>query len=232
VARTFRRTVLSVRALPEHVVARFAANPEAAFADARVLKAGNSATVVRSELGGRPCVIKRYNRKSLWQVLRRALRPVPRYRRAWRNGQALHLLGIPTARPLVLVERRVGPWRGVAYLVMEDLGDADLASELAGTGAADQRLEAAVALLRALAVAGLVHGDTKASNFLVHGERVAVVDLDAMRLGGRGQRRDLVRFLANFDGRPALRARCATLLGAVGLAPDREVGFAPPRRPL
>lgn len=188
------------------------------MAGAAVLKDGNSATVVRLRLGDRGYVVKRYNHKNAWQALRRNLRPTARFRRAWCNGQRLHMLHIPTARPLLLLERRFGPLRGVAYLVMEDLGDLDLATAAAG----DTDLDGAVVqgtttLLRALSAAGLVHGDTKASNFLLTDRGVAIIDLDALREGEAGRAGDLQRFLANFDGRPALQRRFEQALVEAGL---------------
>jgi hypothetical protein len=48
--------------------------------------------------------------------------------------------------------------------------------------------------------AGLRHGDTKASNFLLHEHRLYCVDLDALALDRDGWRRDVARFLENWDG--------------------------------
>jgi Ser/Thr protein kinase RdoA (MazF antagonist) len=188
-----------------------------------VLKAGNSATVIRAEVGARRCVVKRYNVKGPWHALRRSLRIIPRFRRSWLNGQRLHLLAIPTARPLALVERRWGPGRGVAYLVMEDLSDPgvggprDLAEEVR-SGVAAERVDQVVALFQALQVGELSHGDTKATNFLVDAhDRLCLIDLDAMRSGRRALAGDVARFLDNFAGRPALRRRYAEALRAAGL---------------
>lgn len=208
-------------------------HPDRAVAAGELLKDGRSATVVRVRVEGQSWVIKRYNVKNVWQRLRRSLRPVPRYRNAWRNGQRLHLLGIPTARPVALVERRRGPLRDAAYLVMEDLGDTDLlaAARHAELGAAIvAEIAALFATLRAL---GIAHGDTKATNFLLVGgglpgagpdagapaaePRVALIDLDAMRESRRGAARDVERFLANWQDRPQLAERFRAAFRSVGL---------------
>ena len=196
----------------------FADDPESAFRGAEVLKAGNTATVVRTRLGGRTCIVKRYNRRTRWQALRWAFKPLPRYRRAWLNGQRLHFLGVPTARPLALLERRIGPLRGKGYLVMEDCGDSDLGREVAAAGLSGPRLEEVVRLFLALQAAELVHGDTKASNFLVGRRTLRLVDLDAMGEGRLGQQHDRRRFLANFDGNPEVRERIEAAFAAAGLA--------------
>jgi len=222
--RDWRRYLVAVRGAWDDDLAALLDDPEAAMADAAVLKAGNSATVVRARLGTGTCVIKRYNHKNRWQALRRNLRPLARFRAAWCNGQRLHMLEIPTARPLALLERRWGPWRGVAYLVMEDLAGAagdglDLAAEVAAAGLDDARLAQVVQIFRDLETAELVHGDTKASNFLVVADAVHLVDLDALGEGGAaGRAGDRRRFLDNFRRLPELQARIEAAFAAAGLA--------------
>ena len=61
------------------------------------------------------------------------------------------------------------------------------------------RLEQIANLLQQLAAAGLVHGDTKATNFLIHNDRVHLIDLDGLRVGHYLDA-DIRRFLDNFDG--------------------------------
>lgn len=167
------------------------------FLAAEAVKLGNSATLVRMD-ATLPVIVKRYNIKNLRQGLRRMLRPTPRSRRAWMMGQLLNFLDLPTARPLALVEERRRILPGVAYLVMEDLGQRDLATEVAEAGLSDARLLELTELFGLLKRAGLTHGDTKATNFLIHQGRVHLIDLDAMRLGLGGFERDLKRFLDNW----------------------------------
>lgn len=227
-----RRRLLALRSAWEPALEAFLANPGPAVAGGEVIKAGNSATVVRVRIGEHSRIVKRYNLKSPWQALRRSLRPLPRYRRSWLNGQRLNLLRIPTARPLALLEQRWGPVRGLAYLVMEDCGAADLATTVAAGALSEPVLTDVVQLFQALAAAELCHGDTKASNFLVEPGRVRLIDLDAMtQLGAPGRRReDVARFLANFDAHPETRQRFEQALTEAGLwQPD---GFSGPRRRL
>jgi len=206
-------------------LAEFARDPEAAFAAregraaAEMLKAGNSATVIRTPIGGQTFVVKRYNVKSLGHGLRRALNPLPRYRRAWRNAHRLAFLRLPSARPVALLELRNGAAATVAYLVMEDLGaDAvDLAAWVAAHGAPPSLLDTVARLFRGLLDAELVHADTKASNFLVRGEEVYLIDLDALVEGRHGLARDVARFLANWDHDPVIREQFRAALQAVGM---------------
>jgi tRNA A-37 threonylcarbamoyl transferase component Bud32 len=215
--------LVAVRGAWDVDLAALLGDPEAAMDCATVLKAGNSATVVRAPLGSSTCVIKRYNLKGPWHALRRNLRPLTRFRAAWCNGQRLHMLGIPTARPLALLERRWGPWRGVAYLVMEDLagapgGTLDLAAEVEAAGLQEARLAEVVQIFRDLETAELVHGDTKATNFLLAADGLHLVDLDALAGGGaRGRQRDRRRFLDNFRHLPEVHRRIEAAFADAGL---------------
>jgi hypothetical protein len=177
--------------------------PGAEFLAMEAVKQGNSATLVRTTAGS-AVVIKRYNIKNLSQGIRRLVRPLPRYRRAWMAGQLLGFLDLPTARPLALVEEKRSLLPGVAYLVMEDLGSHDLAAEVSLRGFSSPLADEVADLFVLMKRAGLTHGDTKASNFLISDGRVHLIDLDAMRLGLAGFERDLERFLTNWQGETRL----------------------------
>lgn len=204
----------------------FLADPEAAFAAAEKLKQGNTATVARVPIGDRSWIVKRYNIKSLGHRLRQSLKRRSRGRNAWRNGERLHEAGIPTARAVALLERHWGPVRGLTYLVMEDLGDLDLRRALATQPPREDQVRAVVELFRRLAALGLSHGDTKATNFLLHGDQIALIDLDAMRAHPRAHPRarlreqaaDRARFLANWQDDPAVRQAFADAFRAAGLS--------------
>lgn len=221
--RSRQRFLLCVRAAWNVAMAEFAANPEAAFTDvsrpAEVLKAGNSATVIRASIGDATYVIKRYNLKSRVHGMRRALRPMPRYRASWRNGHRLRFLGLRGARPVALLECRSGFAKTVAYLVMEDLGPdaSDLATWVAQRGASSELSHKVATLFRGIADAGLVHGDTKASNFLIRDAEIHLIDLDAMVESRRGLARDVSRFLANWESDPEIREQFRGALQAVGM---------------
>lgn len=196
------------------------ANPDAALIGAPRLKDGNSATVVRVRCGSADLVVKRYNLKDWRHALRRALRP-SRAWVSWRNANTLAHIGVPTPRALALREERRGPLRRSAYLVSEASAGVSLQDwvEARGTGELPAWLDRALFdVLAALAAARISHGDLKASNFLVDeaAQKLLLIDLDAMRLHRSGwrfqraRRRDLARFLANWDGE--LRTHFARLL--------------------
>ena len=98
---------------------------------------------------------------------------------------------------------------------MEDRGRLDLAAEVSAQGWLPGRLDQVAALFAQLKAAELGHGDTKASNFLVHDGQVHLIDLDALS-PRRDPAADLTRFLNNFEG--SLRSQAEARLSAAGLS--------------
>jgi len=154
--------------------------------------------------------VKRYNIKHWRHGLSRALRR-SRAWVAWQNANMLALLGVATPQPLALLERRFGPLRRSAYLISAYSPGVPLQDWLRQQGETvvpDWLDRALLDIFAALAASHISHGDLKASNFLVEDtdRRVQLIDLDAMRLHRcawrfrKTQRRDLARFLDNWNG--------------------------------
>lgn len=187
-------------------------DPDALLKMATPLKQGRTATLGLVEVQARRLVIKRYNIKNAGHALSRCWRP-SRAWHSWIEGHRLQFLGIATPRPLALVEQRLGPLRGKAWLITEHCPGGNLADLLA------ERLDAPPAdvvaalghLFDRLAAARISHGDLKATNLLWHEGRVHLVDLDAMRQHdndasfARAWRKDRERFLKNWPAGSALR---------------------------
>lgn len=210
--RSWRRVCLARRSRWTAALAGFAGDPQTGLAQAEIIKSGRSATVFRLRLAGERVVVKRYNVKSALHRVRRWFKQ--RSRIAWRNGHRLAFLGIPGAQPIALIERRWGPLRAESWLVMPDCGTLDIQAEVEARGWSAAVLDGVIRILRDLKSAGLYHGDTKASNFLVQDGEVHVVDLDGMR-EYPGSAADVARFLENFDGN--LRALAGEKIAAAGL---------------
>lgn len=189
------------------------ADPDAWIGQGVPLKRGRSATLARVELAGRALVIKRNNIKHAGHALSRAWRP-SRAWHAWIEAHRLRFLGIATPRPLALIERRLGPLRGRAWLVSEYCAGPSLLDALApyaNGGAPAEAIEAVRRLFAQLAEARISHGDLKANNLILDGNTLSVVDLDAMRQHDseaawrRAWSRDRARFLRNWPAGSALR---------------------------
>ena len=192
------------------------ADPDAAIASGEILKAGNTATVARVASPSGNVIVKRYNVKNVWHGLRLLIR-TSRARRTWQNGHRLLFQDIATAAPVALIESAFGLRN---YVILEDLGDVSLSTMGAahedGSGLDPALVDAVGELFRRLALSGVYHGDMKATNLLVRGGRVYLIDLDAMCDGGAGEHgRDVDRFLANWDGDVRARFRCALSRAAV-----------------
>lgn len=180
--------------------------PDAPFTGEPLLKDGGSSTVTRWAVGERELVIKRYNIKGPGHWLRRFWRPS----RAWQSWLAAHrlaFLDIATPAPLGMCESRFGPLRRRAWLVTEFCPGQDLFSLFDPTGAQLPSAEQRVALLQVfndLARHRISHGDCKATNLLWHGERVWLIDLDAMQAHAseaawrKAWGKDRARFIRNW----------------------------------
>jgi len=189
----------------------FIDNPDRAMQGGVMLKDGNSSTVVRLCIDGREVVVKRYNLKTLWHVVKR-LFFATRAWHSWRNAHMLEMLGIPTPSPLLMLERRCGPLRGVAWFVTDYVEGIEVQQLLQGATVDSAVWQHTLAQFRELFTGlreyAIVHGDTKATNFLSAGARLHVLDLDAMRQEVDSRRfrhasdRDLRRFAKNFEHQP------------------------------
>jgi tRNA A-37 threonylcarbamoyl transferase component Bud32 len=186
------------------------------------LKRGRTATLALVELGGRKLVIKRYNIKSPGHALSRCWRP-SRAWHSWVEGHRLSFLGIATPRPLAMIEQRLGPLRGRAWLFVEYCAGESLATHLAGLSDVEPpvaELQAVRELFSKLAAAHVSHGDLKATNLLWSDEGLNLIDLDAMRQHvnatsyARAWRKDRARFLQNWPDDSALRCAMETVLPA------------------
>jgi tRNA A-37 threonylcarbamoyl transferase component Bud32 len=175
-----------------------------------LLKDGNTCTVARVDVGGRALTIKRYNLKNPRHALSRCWRP-SRAWHAWLSGHRLAFLGVPTPALLALVEERAGPLRRRAFLITEFCPGTSLLQQPSPECEPDADEAAAItALFRTLHHQRITHGDMKATNFLWHGKRLVILDLDAMvqhpsdDAFARGWRRDRARFLRNWPPDSAL----------------------------
>ncbi len=158
------------------------ADPDAALARATLLKDGRSATVGIVRLGARDYVIKRYNIRHAGHAVLRAPRP-SRAWHAWIAGHRLRALGIATPEPVAVIETRLGPLRGRAWLITEHCPGTALRWHFDKTEpAAPSPGEAAAlnALFQALERTRITHGDLKSHNLFWLHNRIAMIDLDAM----------------------------------------------------
>lgn len=203
---------------------QFITDPDAFMARGKLLKAGNTATVVKAEINGRAVVIKRYNIKNWRHALARCLRPT-RAMHSWIHAHMLEIIGIRSLIPVALLEQRVGPLHGKAYFIAEWIEAPDLLSHASDAPLNAQEAAALSSLLQQMQKCQLSHGDFKANNLLLDRGDIAVIDLDAMRRHrsarrfARALKKDLERLRRNWPQGSVLQTQIVAITQGVNTAP-------------
>ena len=153
-------------------------------------------------------VVKRYNIKHVFHAMLRCLRTT-RAATSWANAHRLMTLGVSTATPIALIEKRYffNMLKSKSYFLTHYIDAPDVATyfaiELDPVKRANVVHEIALMFYR-LYLLKLSHGDMKASNVKVlHGKPI-LIDLDSMQqhrcswLFERKHARDIKRFMRNW----------------------------------
>ena len=181
-------------------------------AGAIVLKHDQTTTLYRtpSEIGD--LVVKRYNTKNRWHLLRRNFQ-TSRARNCLEMAGKYSGAGLRVAQPVAMIESRWGPFVGRSWYVSRFV-DSILLSDYLGIedwAAPLQSIQGEIsALFEVFLNHALSHGDMKATNLLVHDEGLVVIDLDSAKqhrwklFHQIALRRDKARFLKNWSDQPLL----------------------------
>ncbi|MEX0943032.1 MAG: lipopolysaccharide kinase InaA family protein [Pseudomonadales bacterium] len=194
------------------------ADPDEFMVQGQTLKDSPTSTVAIVAVSGRSLVIKRYNMKNFWHRIKRAFRR-SRAWKSWANACRMEVVGIPSVKPVALVEHRIGPLRGKAYFITEYVAGPDALASIRNLGHPNGELEALTSILQELADSQISHGDMKATNFVMAEQGPVILDLDAMKEHGsrasfrRAFQRDIKRFMQNWQDRPEIASRFEGLLG-------------------
>ncbi len=172
------------------------------------IKNGNTCTVWSTVINQRRFVIKRYNIKSFWHGIGRALRQT-RAANSWKRALMLQLLEIPTPKPAALVECRIGPIRRTAYFISEYVHGENCRDWFKHPDRNDQDLQTMAAnvckLIQCLQQHHISHGDMKATNLIISAAGPVIIDLDAMHVHAdaksftKSHQTDIIRFLNNWQ---------------------------------
>lgn len=185
--------------------------PDSFIDKGRIIKSGKATTVAIVQSGSKTFFIKRYNRKSSLYSFFRSVIP-SRAAVTWHAALLLESVGVPTARPIALLEKRTGPIKRESYVVHEYL-ESIHAMSFFGEGASPcpewQPAAAAIGdILFSLKRSLIIHGDLKGHNFIMHQQRPLLIDLDSLK-SYRSPRRfkkqhpkDLKRFERNWLNEP------------------------------
>jgi len=205
--KSWDRFLVYDRSYNTEKMVRFLTDPDALIDTNKLLKDGNTATVALVEVNCQRLVVKRYNIKNIWHALRRCTRH-SRAWNSWRNAHRLALLGIPTPKPIALLEKRWGPFRFKAYFITEYVDGTNAYDLFHSKRIKEIKYEALVSrfkeVFQYLVDATISHGDFKATNFIITDREIFITDLDAMREHRsrygfrRAFNRDLERFMKNW----------------------------------
>lgn len=198
--------------LPVRNLPRNSQDYDALIVSAQRLKSGNTCTVALAQIDGVGVVIKRYNIKSFWHGVSRALRQT-RAAKSWANAHRLNILGIATAVPIALIELRKFGLKRRAYFLTEYIDAPDISEFFSQSGKTSEQAEAitnTANLFYQLYLLQISHGDMKASNIKMRNNKPVLIDLDSMQqhqfswMALNAHARDLQRFMQNWQASPAL----------------------------
>ena len=207
--------MLCKRSIMSDELTSFIENPDSFLERGAILKAGNTTTVGEVSIAGTSYVLKRYNIKSPLHGIRKMLR-ASRAARSWRAGLLLEMLGVSTAKPLVMLEKRIwGLIRRESYILYEQVDGRTVAEVLCDpnlTAEVRDRIFASFKqCFEVMRRCKLSHGDLKASNFIFANDELVLLDLDATNIHvlpwtfNRAFRKDLERFIKNFSSDSILK---------------------------
>lgn len=187
-------------------------NPDQYIDQGRFIKGFGTTNVADSIVNGKHILLKRYNIKSIKHKLSRFWRPTRGWH-SWQEGFRLLTLGIPTAKPLALIEERHLWMRGRAWLVTEYLDGPDLLShfkQYEQTMPPEAELIALEQLFASLIATRISHGDLKGTNLFWVNNQWVLIDLDAVKQHScrvsfkKAYQKDRSRFLRNWPKDTAL----------------------------
>ena len=205
-------------------------NPDLALShpECQIIKNDNTTTVGLIFRDSYKFSIKRYNTKNTWHRLRRTVR-TSRAENCWHFTRTLRNLDIPVAPAVAWIQEiRVG-LKGRSWFVSEFVDGISCLDHFKGdvpSAEIKKTLCEIIAILCKLRRERISHGDLKASNILLSKRGPVLIDLDSMRQHKTestyqpAARKDLNRFLRNWQENPVLLATTRQLLSAQGFPTD------------
>jgi len=174
------------------------------------LKEDTTASVWRIEHQDQPIVVKRYNTQNLWHAIRRSFRQSRADNCRKMTTQFMHA-GIVTAPNVAVIQEWIGPFKLRSWFICEFFPGKALTSYFDDQdlglprGTELQTLKKNVSgLFESLRKARLSHGDLKATNILLSGNQLCLIDLDAAHTHKnnnsfqRAHKKDQARFMKNW----------------------------------
>ena len=205
-------------------------NPDLALSDpeCQIIKSDNTTTVGLIFRDNYKIAIKRYNTKNAWHRLRRTVRS-SRAENCWHFTRTLRNLNISVAPAVAWIEEIQLGLKGRSWFVSEFVDGISCLDHFKGdvpSAEIKKILGDIVEILCKLRRERISHGDLKASNILLSSRGPVLIDLDAMRQHKtestyqQAARKDINRFLRNWQDNPVLLETARQLLSAQGFPTD------------
>ncbi len=181
--------------LPEELIDRAWRDPDVLIAEGTRLQYKPRCSVVRLDRGDNGFVWKRHNWGDFGRTLRKTFsRPVAK--KCWIDGRFLCEAGVPTPRPRLYLERRIGPVNTYSYLLTDYVAGTSLYRYMRYQRPAKPVIvhlaRQAAAIWQQLDDLRVQHNDFQTENFLVDPQgKLWLIDLE--RLRRCGQTEDLRR---------------------------------------
>ncbi|MGA2093473.1 MAG: lipopolysaccharide kinase InaA family protein [Sedimentisphaerales bacterium] len=149
----------------------------------QIFKNDKTSYVSRLMWNGKDIVIKRYNHRGLFHLLRHTIMG-SRAKQSWLYGYRLMMLGIPTPKPVAYIELRKGPLVWKSYLITEYVDGQNLHYFLRDKAIGQERrfvvVRQILEMIENLHKNKITHRDLKPTNILVTADGPALTDLDAI----------------------------------------------------
>ena len=201
-------------------------DPDGALHKAHIqIKSDRTTTLGRVHCDVGELVIKRYNTKNIWHLIRRNFQ-TSRARNSLEMSRRFAEVGIRVAEPMAVIESGFGPFRGRSWFISRYLDNELLLDYLGQPQTTDvlERIRSEItSIFRKLLRNHMSHGDMKATNILVMENDLLLIDLDASKnhrfdlFHKKALSRDKKRFLKNWKSDPRLLKVFADSLDAQGI---------------
>ena len=192
--------------------------------DSTMLKHDNTTTLAVVTCGEHNLVVKRYNTKNAWHRLRRIARR-SRAENCWDLTQVLQRLNIPAAPSVAWVQEVHAGLKGRSWFVSEfvdGISCLDHFNSDVPHVEIEKTIGEIVEILCKLRHGYISHGDLKATNILLSDQGPVLIDLDVMQQHSsesayqKAAKKDVSRFLRNWQDNPVLLETARQLLSAQG----------------
>lgn len=215
IENTFSKKILAENDLSLAPWQAFIAQPDQCMAQGSIIKNDGTTTLAKINIDQKTVLIKRYNIKNIIKFFSRLLRK-SRASNCWYMAEYLYQHNIATPRPLMMLEKRFAYVSYHSYFAMEFLEGEHLLDYLQKASLAEQKhvLAEACSIIQSLRKLNIVHGDMKATNWLLSNNKLYLLDLDAAKISYQTRKftKDKQRFLKNWQAFPHLASWVAEQL--------------------